>query len=214
MIEGLQFISQESSGCSHVESIRRACEAGVRWVQLRVKEKPLEEVSRQAQEAKKVCDYFGAKLIINDYPALAKSVGAEGVHLGREDMPLSEARKIVGSSMVIGATANTLDDIRAHCRDGADYIGLGPFRFTSTKKKLSPLLGLQGYQQLLQECKKEGVGTPLIAIGGIELEDIEEILQAGLHGIAVSSLIAKAANARELVETIQQKLDRRKTAHA
>lgn len=213
MIERLQFISQESEGCTHLQSIATACEAGVKWVQLRIKNQPAEEVRRQAAEAKAICAGHGARLIINDYPEVAREVEAYGLHLGKEDMPLAEARKIVGS-MAIGATANTLDDIRAHCRNGADYIGLGPFRFTSTKKKLSPLLGLQGYRQLLQQCREEGLAVPLIAIGGIELEDIEGILQAGVSGVAVSSLIAKAARPTEVVEKIYKKLQRTDLAHA
>lgn len=214
MIESLQFISQESNGCTHVESIERACKVGIRWVQLRIKDAPQEVVAPQALEAKKVCDHFGAKLIINDYPALAKAVGAYGVHLGKEDMPVAEARQLVGSDLLIGATANTIEDIRAHCRDGADYIGLGPFRFTATKKKLSPLLGLEGYRNSIQQCRLEGLRVPLIAIGGIELADIDEILQAGVHGIAVSSLINKATKPEEVVEAIFQKLHQKNTSHA
>lgn len=214
MIDRLQFISQESNGCTHVESIERACRAGVRWVQLRIKDAPQEVVAPQALEAKKVCDYYGAKLILNDYPALAKDVGAYGVHLGKEDMPVAEARQLVGDDLVIGATANTIEDIRDHCTNGADYIGLGPFRFTATKKKLSPLLGLEGYRNVLQQCQDEGLRVPLIAIGGIELTDIDEILQTEVHGIAVSSLISKAAKPEEVVEAILQKLHQKNTSHA
>lgn len=206
MIDRLQFISQESKGCTHVESIERACRAGVHWVQLRIKDVPQEVVASQALEAKKVCDHYGAKLIINDYPGLAISVGAFGLHLGKDDMPVAEARQLVGDDLLIGATANTIEDIRAHCRNGADYIGLGPFRFTATKKKLSPLLGLEGYRNILQQCQDEGLRVPLIAIGGIELTDIDEILHAGVYGIAVSSLISKAAKPEEVVEAILQKL--------
>lgn len=213
MIDRLQFISQESKGCTHVESIERACKAGIRWVQLRIKDAPQEVVASQAVEAKKVCDHFGAKLIINDYPALAKAVGAYGVHLGKEDMPVAEVRRVVGD-LLIGATANTVEDIRAHCRNGADYIGLGPFRFTATKKKLSPLLGLEGYRNSIEQCRLEGLRVPLIAIGGIKLADIDGILQAGVYGIAVSSLISKATNPEEVVEAILQKLHQKNTSHA
>lgn len=197
-----------------MESIERACRAGVRWVQLRIKDVSQEVVAPQALEAKKVCDHYGAKLIINDYPALAKAVGAFGVHLGKEDMPVAEARQLVGDGLVIGATANTMGDIRAHSRNGADYVGLGPFRFTATKKKLSPLLGLEGYRSISQQCRNEGLNVPLIAIGGIELADINELLQAGVYGIAASSLICKTAKPEEVVETILQNFHRNNVPHA
>jgi thiamine-phosphate pyrophosphorylase len=207
MIAPLHFISGQTAACSHPESIALACEAGVRWVQLRVKDQSEEAVFLQAAEAKYICRQYGAKLVINDYPAIAKAIGADGVHLGKEDMPVAEARKIVGN-MVIGATANTFDDILAHARSGADYVGLGPFRFTNTKKKLSPLLGLEGYKNILAQCRLNGLQLPIIAIGGIELEDVAEILQTGVHGVAVSSLIARAENRQEVVENIHQKLQK------
>lgn len=208
MIEPLQFISQETQDCSHVKSIALACEAGVRWVQLRIKEAPEEEVFLQAREAKKICEQYRVKLLINDYPAIAQSVGAYGVHLGKDDMPVAEARKMVGSRMIIGATANTFEDVLSHSRSGADYVGLGPFRFTSTKKNLSPLLGLEGYRKILHQCRLHRLQLPLIAIGGIQLQDVEGIMQTGISGIAVSSLIAGTLNGTEMVENIYQKLQK------
>ena len=213
MIEKLQFISQENTSFSHLDSIKAACEAGVKWVQLRVKNKSAEEVLALALEARAISRQYGAKLIINDKAEIALQADADGVHLGKEDMPIREARKIVGNR-IIGATANTFEDIQQHALDGADYIGLGPFRFTATKEKLSPILGLVGYASLMESCREKAISVPVVAIGGIAVADLPAIMETGVHGIAVSSLIARAADQQELVEKILKLLEKERTAHA
>lgn len=190
MISRFHFISQESPDFTHLDCIKKACQSGVDWVQLRVKNKPIDEIIAIAKQAKLVCDDFGAKLIINDHPSVAKEVQSYGLHLGKEDMPVTEAKRIVGDKMVIGGTANTVDDILQHVDRGANYIGLGPFRFTKTKAKLSPVLGLDGYQEIMNELRRRNVNIPIIAIGGIAMSDISPIVGTGVYGIAASSLIA------------------------
>lgn len=175
-------------------------------MQLRVKNKSIEETITIAKQAKVICDSFDAKLIINDQPLVAKEVGAYGLHLGKQDMPVAEARKIVGDNMIIGGTANTIEDIIAHARDGANYVGCGPFRFTRTKEKLSPILGLEGYLNILAEAKKLDINLPIIAIGGIRTEDIAAILQTGIYGVAVSALIAFADQPENEVTKIKELL--------
>ena len=191
---------------THLDSIRRACEAGVKWVQLRIKDQPEEVVLKAAMEAKMICDSFGAKLTINDYPQVAREVNAFGLHLGKEDMPLLEARKIAGE-LVLGGTANTFEDVRMHAKNGAAYVGVGPLRFTTTKKKLSPVLGPEGYRDLVKNCKAEGIKIPILAIGGLRLDDIEPLLKTGVYGIALSSLIALAPDPKEVTEKIYEKLN-------
>ena len=102
---------------------------------------------------------------------LVKQIGADGVHLGKLDMPIKEARERLGKDFIIGGTANTFEDIRQHAADGADYIGCGPFRFTTTKQKLSPILGLDGYHSILTQMREKGITIPVVAIGGITRED-------------------------------------------
>jgi thiamine-phosphate pyrophosphorylase len=206
MISNLHFISQETPELTHLECIENACKAGVDWVQLRVKDKSPEEIFAIAKQAKVICDAFGARLIINDHPSVAKKVGAYGLHLGKEDMPVAEARKIVGDEMIIGGTANTIDDIITHAKNGANYIGCGPFRFTKTKAKLSPILGAEGYRNIIAEAKKQNITIPIIAIGGIETEDISSILETGMYGIAVSSLIAFSDQPEKEVSKIKELL--------
>lgn len=213
MIERLQFISQETETITHLQCIEAACKAGLRWVQLRVKGREPAEVLEMALAARAICDHYGAKLIINDRPEIAIEAGADGVHLGKLDMPVAEARKLVGD-MIIGATANTIEDMEAHAASGADYIGLGPYRFTSTKKNLSPTLGLEGYERILARCRECNIRLPVVAIGGIRVEDIAGLMQAGLHAIAVSSLIARSENQQEIVEKIERELEKNQQAYA
>lgn len=213
MISRLQLISQEGPELTHLKCIEAACHAGVKWVQLRVKDKPLAEVKRLAEDAKSICLQWGARLIINDYPQIAQEIGADGLHLGKEDMSIQQARRLTGS-MIIGQTANTFEDIRRHAHNGADYVGLGPFAFTKTKQKLSPILGLEGYRAIMRRCREENLSIPVIAIGGIEINNIPAIMETGVHGIAVSSLIAKAENMKFTVATIQQLIENSTKQHA
>lgn len=188
-ISKLHYISQEP----HLPSIRKACQAGCRWIQLRMKDQEDEVYEQLAYQAKEICDQYNALLIINDHVGIVQKISSRGVHLGKQDMPVAEARKLLGSDCIIGGTANTFEDIEQLYQAGADYIGLGPFRFTHTKKNLSPILGPEGYKALMERCATRGIQTPVIAIGGILPEDVAGLLQAGIYGIAVSSVITHEA---------------------
>lgn len=188
-ISKLHYITQDIEGVSHSELAQQACKGGVDWVQLRMKNVSDEEWLDEAIKTLIVCRKHHAKLIINDNPELAAEIGADGVHLGKGDMNLSEARKIIGTDMILGATANTFEDIVAASNHEIDYIGLGPFRFTSTKKVLSPILGLNGFRETIQLMDKTKITLPIIAIGGIMLEDIPDLFSVGVHGIAIASAI-------------------------
>jgi thiamine-phosphate pyrophosphorylase len=131
---------------------------------------------------------------VNDNITIAQLAGADGVHLGKEDMQPDEAREILDGNFIIGGTANTMDDVRRLNNMKVDYIGLGPFRFTTTKTNLSPVLGVNGYAEIMQQCAGENISIPIIAIGGIQWNDIEVLMQAGVDGLAVSSAIAGAEN--------------------
>lgn len=200
MIGRLHYISQETPAKTHLQAIQEACEAGCEWVQLRVKDATEEMYLDIATKAKKITDAHQARLIINDNPRVAKAIQAAGVHLGKEDMPPHEARRILGESAIIGGTANTWEDIQRLAEARVDYIGLGPFRFTTTKKKLSPVLGLEGYQKVIEQCKEHQIEIPVIAIGGIVLEDVKAIRETGVHGIAVSGVITHSTGQKNLVK--------------
>ncbi|MDR6807392.1 thiamine-phosphate pyrophosphorylase [Dyadobacter sp. BE34] len=205
-VDRLHFISNETGTMSHIDSIRLALEAGCQWIQLRVKNRAEEEVLPIAWEATQLCDRYGARLIINDFPRVALAVQSFGLHLGLTDMPVPEARMLVGEKMVIGGTANTWDDIVRRINEGADYIGLGPFRFTNTKQNLSPILGIDGYRTLMLQMREAGHSTPIIAIGGITPDDIGGLREAGLHGVAMSGALIGATDPQKTFYQIQQAL--------
>lgn len=188
----LQFISHYTEEVSYLEGCRMALEGGCRWIQLRVKGAPDEEVLPLAIQVQRLCKEHDAVFLIDDRVALVKEIGADGVHLGKNDMPVSEARQLLGEEYIIGGTANTMDDICALIGQGVDYIGCGPFRFTTTKEKLSPLLGAEGYRKLLQAMQEQRLTTPLVAIGGITLEDLPLLRSVGVKGVAVSGAILQA----------------------
>lgn len=188
----LQFISHQNEKMSYLDGIREALAGGCKWIQLRMKGATDEEVRPIALKVKEWYKEQNATFLIDDRVELVKEVGADGVHLGKNDMPIAEARKILGDDFIIGGTANTFEDIKAHYEAGADYIGCGPFRFTTTKEKLSPILGLEGYCEIIQKMKAEKIDIPIVAIGGITKEDIPEIMKTGVNGIALSGSILNA----------------------
>lgn len=171
-----------------------ALEGGCRWIQLRMKDASPEELEQEALRVQSLCKSYGATFIIDDHVSLVKKIQADGVHLGKNDMPIAEARAILGKGFIIGGTANTFDDVKAHHEAGADYIGCGPFRFTTTKKNLSPVLGLEGYRSIVTQMKEAGIRLPIVAIGGITFEDIPAIMETGVSGIALSGTILRAAD--------------------
>lgn len=204
MIEKLQFISNQTGDITHLESIQTALDAGCNWIQLRIKNQSFENVLKLAENAKILCDSYQAKLIINDFPFVAKEIAAYGLHLGLDDMSIETARKIVGKNMIVGGTANTLEHIVKRVKEGADYIGLGPFRFTTTKQNLSPILGLEGYSNLTKSLKELDLSIPIIAIGGITQEDIAAISETGMYGVAISGSIINSENPRNVVYKIKK----------
>ena len=190
----LQFITHQTERYSYLESARMALEGGCRWIQLRMKEASIEDVEAIVEQLKPLCASYQAILILDDHVELAKKLEVDGVHLGKMDMPIAEARQMLGETFIIGGTANTFEDARMHAAAGADYLGIGPFRFTTTKKNLSPVLGLEGYASILSQMRASGIDLPVVAIGGITCQDIPAIMQTGVNGIALSGTILQAEN--------------------
>lgn len=205
----LQYISHFTPQISYAEGIRMALEGGCRWIQLRMKDAPAEEIIACAEEVLPLCRRHGAKFLLDDHVELVRQLGADGVHLGKNDMPVDEARKILGPDIIIGGTANTIEDIIRLHKQGADYIGCGPFRFTTTKKNLSPILGLDGYRSIVLKMKELGVDLPIVAIGGITVEDIPAVMETGVSGIALSGAILGAPDPVEMTARIIETIDNR-----
>lgn len=204
----LQYISHFTQQISYAEGIRMALEGGCRWIQLRMKDAPAEEIIACAEEVLPLCRRHGAKFLLDDHVELVRQLGADGVHLGKNDMPVDEARKILGPDIIIGGTANTIEDIIRLHKQGADYIGCGPFRFTTTKKNLSPILGLDGYKSIVLKMKELGINLPIVAIGGITVEDIPAVMGTGVSGIALSGAILGAPDPVEMTARIIETIDR------
>lgn len=167
-------------------------------MQLRMKDVMQMEYLDTAIKAREICHRNKAQLIINDSISVAKASGADGVHLGKEDAMITEARKVLGSNKMVGGTANTLADCQQLIQQGVNYIGLGPHRFTLTKEKLSPVLGFEGYASILNELQTT---LPVYAIGGIQPNDVEELVQTGVHGVAISGALSKG-NIDEVKATV------------
>ena len=206
MYTKLQYISQGNTIQEQLHNIQQVLDAGCNWVQMRFKNQTLKDAANLAEAVKTLCEEYHATFIINDDINLAQQFMADGIHLGLTDMKIEEARAILGEKKIIGGTANTIDDIKNHVKNGCDYIGLGPFRFTDTKEKLSPILGLSGYFKILQELKKKKIEIPVYAIGGITINDVSPLMETGIHGIAISALITKSDKKETLIEQLNEKL--------
>ncbi|MDE6716357.1 MAG: thiamine phosphate synthase [Muribaculaceae bacterium] len=198
----LQFITHCNDKYDTVTGARAALAGGCKWIQLRMKGGSIEQILAAAKEISVMCKDAGATFIIDDHVELINETGADGVHLGKNDMPVDEARRLLGPKKIIGATANCYADIEKAYNQGANYIGLGPFRFTTTKSNLSPILGVEGYEGIMRECHENGINIPIVAIGGITVEDIFTIMSTGVSGIALSGSILNAPAPTEATREI------------
>jgi len=191
IIPKLHYISQGNSPKEHLENIQKACTSGSELVQLRLKNISEKKYLKIAKEAREITSHFQTRLIINDYYKIAKEVKADGVHLGKTDCCPTLARKELYTWQIIGGTANTLQDCETLISKDVDYISLGPFRFSTSKDNKSPVLGLNGYTGIIEALKTD---TPIIGFGGITTEDVKNILETGISGIAVSGEITRDFN--------------------
>ncbi|WP_343613676.1 thiamine phosphate synthase [Flavobacterium sp.] len=206
MYSKLQYISQGETIEKQLYNIHQALDAGCNWVQMRFKNQTEKDAFTLAEAVKPLCEKYTANFIVNDNLHLTKEIDADGIHLGLTDTKIDEARTFLGTSKIIGGTANTFEDIENHVKNSCDYIGLGPFRFTATKEKLSPILGLSGYFDILQKLKKNKIEIPVYAIGGITLQDVSSLMETGIHGIAVSGIITESDEKEKLIQQINEKL--------
>ncbi|MEI7485897.1 MAG: thiamine phosphate synthase [Chryseobacterium sp.] len=189
-MEKLQYISQGFTIEDQELNIRKALDNGVKWIQVRWKNAPEHEFIKLCEISKKLCSDNQTVCIINDHVQIAKEIDADGVHLGLKDVSIEIARHILGENKIIGGTANTISNVLQRMNEPCNYIGLGPLRFTSTKEQLSPILGFEGYEEIIEYLKQKSLEIPKIfAIGGLVLSDIELLQQIGIYGVAVSGQI-------------------------
>ena len=202
----LQFITNPSDRGSIAEEVRMAIEGGCRWIQLRMKDASDEEVRRTAMELIPLCRDHDTFLIIDDRVELVNELRVSGVHLGRGDMDPMEARELLGPHAIIGVTANTAEDIIKWKGKDVDYVGLGPVHTTSTIKNLAPVLGTDGVKEVVDTVRKAGVELPIVAIGGLTLDDVDPLKAAGINGIAVSGAIINAPDPMLYTMKIMERL--------
>jgi thiamine-phosphate diphosphorylase len=196
MFPRLQYITDSP------QLAEQACKAGVRWVQARIKNKDEKIWTQIAGDIAAICKAHNAICIINDNAEIALKVNADGVHLGQKDMSFSEAKKIFrNKKMIIGGSANSAEDVIKLAQQKISYMGLGPLRFTSTKKDLKPVLTMGGYKIIIDTVIKSSLRIPPIyAIGGVMGIDVHKLLWSGIDGVAVSSAISEAKDINHAVQ--------------
>lgn len=204
MYSKIQYISQGRTEADQLRHIRSALDAGVTWIQLRFKDGTAADVYALAEKVRLYCHEYKATFIVNDWLHVAHATDADGVHLGLADSPVEQARVLLGRGKLIGGTANTLAEVRQRIAEACDYIGLGPYRFTSTKEKLSPVLGISGYRKIVASVSSDII--PIYAIGGITAEDVEDLKATGVYGICISGAITNAADRLQLVKTLYESM--------
>ncbi len=166
-----------------------AIKAGASMIQLRAKNLNARDFLDLAFRIFNILDPYNIPFIINDKVDIAQACKADGVHLGQKDMPLSQARKILGNNKIIGISVNTVKEAIKAETEGANYLGASPLFYTDSKKDLDPELGLKGLQKMREQVK-----IPILAIGGINFSNASEVMAAGADGIAVISAILGADN--------------------
>ncbi|MEZ3465564.1 thiamine phosphate synthase [Muribaculum intestinale] len=204
----LQFITHPSPRFSITEEVRLVLEGGCKWIQLRMKDASYDEMRATALEIIPLCKENDAIMVIDDNVRLTDELRVHGVHLGKNDMPPRQAREELGPHAIIGVTANTAEDILAMRGIDVDYVGLGPFRFTTTKSALSPVIGLDGYRDIMSAIRNAGSELPVVAIGGITLDDIIPLMETGINGVAMSGTIINAPDPKEYTAKVIEALNR------
>ncbi|MDF3077976.1 MAG: thiamine phosphate synthase [Sphingobacteriaceae bacterium] len=189
-ISKLHYLTQDLPGRGHVEQVIAACEAGANWVQYRCLTKTDDELLNDIHQIAAICDDWGATLIITNHVHLLAKADVQGVHIEDMDADFAKIREQVGEDKTLGGSANTFEQIRRGFETGAvDYFGCGPFAVTLTKPNSYPILGVGGYRDIVARTKSEDIDIPLLAVGGVGLNDVDDLLQTGVYGIAVSAAV-------------------------
>jgi len=196
-IEKLHFITNNIPQSSHIEQAQVACEAGAKWIQYRCLSKADDELLADINVIAEICDDWGATLIVTNHIHLKGKADIQGFHVEDMDADFVALRNQIGEEFTLGGSANTIENLIRLANEGADYAGFGPFKITTTKPNNSPLLGINGYTNAMEKLKSENVDLPILAVGGVTLLDIPELLATGIYGIAASSAINQAENMYE-----------------
>lgn len=206
-ISKFHYLTQDLPHRTHIEQTEIACKAGANWIQYRCFSKDDEDLIQEINQVASICDDWGATLILTDHYYLLNQVDAQGVHI--EDMHANFAaiRELISDEKTLGASANTLADIqRIYASGVVDYAGCGPFSVTKTKPNDYPLLGIDGYKKIADKMTELEINLPLIAVGGINLEDTEALLNTRIYGIAVSAAVNSSDLPGKMIREFYKKI--------
>lgn len=191
-IEKLHFITHDIDQLTHVQQAQIACAAGAKWIQYRCLTKSDDELLRDINVIAEICDDWGATLIVTDHVHLNGQADIQGFHIEDMDADFTELRALLGEAVTIGGSANTVDGLIRLALEGADYAGFGPFAHTDTKPNNAAHIGIEGYRKAIQQLREKQIDLPVLAVGGVTVNDIDALMQTGIFGIAASSAINQA----------------------
>lgn len=205
-IEKLHFITHDIPSLNHVQQTEQACEAGAKWIQYRCLTKDDPGLLNDLEQIASICDDWGATLIVTDHIHLKGKADIQGFHIEDMNADFTTIREQLGEEFTLGGSSNTVEGlIRLH-KEGADYAGFGPFQITTTKPNNAALLGLQGYEKAMIRLKELGLEFPVLAVGGVNLQDVDALMQTGIFGIAASAAINQAEDLGEAYKAFYNKI--------
>ncbi|MEJ6980955.1 thiamine phosphate synthase [Pedobacter sp. P351] len=206
-IAKLHYLTQDLDGRSHIEQAQIACEAGCKWVQYRCFSKNDDELLNDLHQIAAICDDWGATLIVTDHAHLLDQADIQGVHIEDMEADFTTFREQIGSEKTLGASANTFEDIQRIAASGVvDYIGCGPFSLTDTKPNEYAILGIEGYKSLSDKIRGAGIEIPVLAVGGVRIEDVDAVMKTGVYGVAISAAVNKSDNPVSAFKEIYKKV--------
>ena len=205
-IEKLHFITHDIDHLTHVEQAQAACEAGAKWLQYRCLSKNDDELLKDIHVIAEICDDWGATLIVTDHIHLNGKADIQGFHIEDMSADFTHIRNLVGEDITLGGSSNSIQNLLRIAEEGADYAGFGPFAETSTKPNNYPHIELSHYHQAIMALQNQGLDFPVLAVGGVKLGDVDELLATGIFGIAASSAINQASDMHEAYRSFYDKI--------
>jgi thiamine-phosphate diphosphorylase len=214
----IQYITHPLEDFSDLSWVHRLQENGIRWIQLRIKEEDLIRrfadkhylayFHKTADRMRAITSALGMILTINDACDVALFSQADGMHIGQEDESPSVIARQLPSTAILGGTANSLEELRHYAGVGMTYFGVGPLRLTTTKTKLKPVLGIEGYRDLIAGMKTNQTDVPVFAIGGIIPSDVAPLLETGVYGIAISGALFNERHSAEAIRAFAAEMEK------
>ncbi|RZM29036.1 MAG: thiamine phosphate synthase [Pedobacter sp.] len=196
-IEKFQFITHDIPALTHVEQAQIACGAGAKWIQYRCLTKDDGALLEDINQIAEICDDWGATLIVTDHVHLNGKADIQGFHIEDMEADFFKLRQLLGEAITIGGSSNTVEGLFRLSAEGVDYAGFGPFSVTTTKPNQAALLGVSGYADAMTALRAKGIALPVLAVGGVQLSDIEDLMATGIFGIAASAASNQAPDMEE-----------------